>query len=139
MKLSPYLNFDGNAEEAVEFYKTALDGDVVMLSRFGESPMPSDDDWKQKIMHARIVFGGDNIIMISDAMKGNPFSTKGNIQLSIGLDDEAKTNEIFNNLSVGGTVVMPLAKQFWGDIFGMLQDKFGVNWMLNCTTTVSPF
>ncbi|HEX4374636.1 MAG TPA: VOC family protein [Puia sp.] len=139
MKLNPYLNFAGNAEEAVEFYKTALDGEVVMLSRFGDSPVPSDDDWKQKIMHARIVFGGDNIIMISDAMKGYPFSTNGNIQLSIGLDDEAKTNEIFNKLSEGGKVVMPLAKQFWGDIFGMLQDKFGVNWMLNCTTNVSPF
>jgi PhnB protein len=138
MKLNPYLNFAGNAEEAIEFYKNALDGEVVMLSRFGESPMPSDDDWKQKIMHSRIVFG-DNIIMISDAMKGSPFSTNGNIQLSIGLDDEAKTNEIFNRLSEGGTVTMPLAKQFWGDIFGMLQDKFGVDWMLNCTTNVSPF
>ncbi|HSZ85512.1 MAG TPA: VOC family protein [Puia sp.] len=139
MKLSPYLNFDGNAEEAVEFYKTALDGEVVMLTRFGESPVPSADDEKQKIMHARIVFGGDNIIMISDTLKGSPFSTNGNIQLSIGLDDEAKTNQIFNKLSEGGKVVMPVAKQFWGDIFGMLQDKFGVNWMLNCTTTVSPF
>jgi PhnB protein len=139
MKLNPYLNFAGNAEEVIEFYKTALDGEVVMLNRFGESPMPCDDDWKQKIMHARIVFGGDNIIMISDAMKGYPFSTNGNIQLSIGLDDEAKTNQIFNKLSEGGNVTMPLAKQFWGDIFGMFQDKFGVDWMLNCTTTVSPF
>jgi PhnB protein len=139
MKLSPYLNFAGNAEEAVEFYKNALDGEVVMLNRFGESPIPSAEDEKQKIMHARILFGGDNIIMISDTLKGSPFSTNGNIQLSIGLDDEAKTNEIFNKLSEGGKVVMPVAKQFWGDIFGMLQDKFGVNWMLNCTTDVSPF
>jgi PhnB protein len=139
MKLNPYLNFAGNAEEVIEFYKNALDGEVTMLSRFGESPMPSDDNWKQKIMHARIVFGGDNIIMISDKLKGSPFSTNGNIQLSIGLDDEAKTNEIFNKLSEGGTVTMPLAKQFWGDIFGMLQDKFGVDWMLNCTTNISPF
>jgi PhnB protein len=139
MKLSPYLNFAGNAEEAVEFYKTALDGEVVMLTRFGESPVPCAEDEKQKIMHARIVFGSDNIIMISDSLKGGPFSTSGNIQLSIGLDDEEQTNEIFNNLSEGGKVVMPVAKQFWGDIFGMLQDKFGVNWMLNCTTNVSPF
>src|SRR3984957_11405347 len=111
MKLSPYLNFAGNAEEAVYFYKNALDGEVVMLSRFGESPVPSDEDEKNKIMHARIVFGGDNIIMISDTLKGSPFSTQGNIQLSIGLDDEAKTNEIFNKLSEGGKVVMPVAKQ----------------------------
>jgi PhnB protein len=132
MKLNPYLNFDGNAEEAVNFYKEALGAEVPMLTRFGESPMPSGDDEKNRIMHARIVFG-DNIIMISDTMKGrSDFSTKGNIQLSIGLDDEAKTHEIFNKLSAGGTVTMPLAKQFWGAIFGMFQDKFGVNWMLNC-------
>ncbi|HLK29423.1 MAG TPA: VOC family protein [Puia sp.] len=132
MKLNPYLNFDGNAEEAVNFYKDALGGEIAMLTRFGESPMPSGDDEKNRIMHARIVFG-DNIIMISDTMKGHDFSTKGNIQLSIGLDDEAKTHEIFEKLSAGGTVTMPLAKQFWGDLFGMFQDKFGVNWMLNCT------
>jgi PhnB protein len=66
-------------------------------------------------------------------MKGHEISTKGNIQLSIGLDDEAKTHEIFNKLAEGGTVTMPLAKQFWGDVFGMLHDKFGVSWMLNCT------
>ncbi|HXB42736.1 MAG TPA: VOC family protein [Puia sp.] len=133
MKLNPYLNFAGNAEDAVNFYKSALSGEVVMLNRFGDSPMPSDEDWKQKIMHARILFGGDNVIMISDTMKGKEISTKGNIQLSIGLEDEAKTKEIFDNLAEGGQVTMPLAKQFWGDLFGMLQDKFVVNWMLNCT------
>jgi len=134
MKLNPYLNFAGNAEEAVNFYKNALGGEVVMISRYGDSPMPSDEDWKQKIMHARIVFGDNNIIMISDTMKGNEISTNGNIQLSIGLDDEAKTHEVFNKLAEGGTVTMPLAKQFWGDVFGMLKDKFGTSWMLNCTT-----
>jgi len=133
MKLNPYLNFAGNAEEVIDFYKNALDGEVVMLTRFAESPIPCDDDYKQKIMHAQIVFGGDNLIMISDAMKGTPFSTTGNIQLSIGLDDVAKTHEIFNKLSDGGKIVMPLEKQFWGGIFGMFQDKFGVDWMLNCT------
>jgi PhnB protein len=133
MKLNPYINFAGNAEEAVNFYKNALGGEVVMLNRFGESPMPSDDDWKQKIMHARIVFGGDNIIMISDTRKGELISTNGNIQLSIGMDDEAKTHEVFDKLAEGGKITLPLAKQFWGDVFGMLQDKFGVNWMLNCT------
>ncbi len=132
MKLVPYLNFDGNAEEAVNFYKDALGAEVPMMTRFGESPMPSGDDEKNRIMHARIVFG-ENVIMISDTMKGHDFSTKGNIQLSIGLEDEAQTHEIFDKLSAGGTVTMPLAKQFWGDIFGMFQDKFGVNWMLNCT------
>jgi PhnB protein len=132
LKLTPYLNFSGNAEEAVNFYKDALDGQIVMLNRFGESPMPCDDAWKQKIMHARITFG-DNMLMISDTMKGREVSTNGNIQLSIGLDNEEKTHEIFNNLSSEGLVIMPLAPQFWGDLFGMCKDKFGTNWMLNCT------
>ncbi len=132
MKLNPYLNFAGNAEEAVNFYKDALGGEVLMLGRFGESPMPCDDDWKQKIMHARIVFGGDNIIMVSDTMKGHQVSTNGNIQLSIGLEDVEKTNELFNNLSHGGEITMPLQDTFWGARFGMLKDKFGVSWMLNC-------
>lgn len=133
MKLNPYLNFAGNAEEALNFYKDALGGEVVMLGRYGESPMPGDADWKQKIMHARLQFGEDNLMMISDTMKGHSVSTNGNIQLSIGLDDEEKTKMIFDKLSAGGKVTMPLAKQFWGDLFGMLQDKFGVSWMLNCT------
>ncbi len=133
MKLNPYLHFAGNAEEVVNFYKNAFDGEVTALNRYGDSPMPSDDDWKQKIMHARVLFGGDNIIMISDTRKGELISVHGNIQLSIGLEDEAKTHDIFNKLAEGGKVTMPLAKQFWGDMFGMLQDKFGVSWMLNCT------
>jgi PhnB protein len=132
MKLNPYLNFAGNAEEALNFYKDALGGEIAMISRYGESPMPSDDDYKQKIMHARLQFGDDNVIMISDTMKGHNVSTNGNIQLSIGLYDEEKTKIIFDKLSAGGKVTMPLAKQFWGATFGMLQDKFGVSWMLNC-------
>ena len=132
MKLNPYLNFNGNAEEAANFYKDALGGEIVMLNRFGESPMPCDDDWKQKIMHVRILFGGDNIIMISDAMKGREISTNGNIQLSIGLEDVEKTNELFENLSQGGEITMPLQDTFWGARFGMLKDKFGISWMLNC-------
>jgi PhnB protein len=132
MKLNPYLNFAGNAEEVLNFYKDALNGEIEMVSRYGESPMPCDDDYKQKIMHARLKFGNDNILMLSDAMKGRPVSTNGNIQLSIGTHDEEKTTKIFDALSAGGTVVMPLAKQFWGATFGMLKDKFGVDWMLNC-------
>ncbi|HLX93350.1 MAG TPA: hypothetical protein VKR32_16815 [Puia sp.] len=76
---------------------------------------------------------GDNILMISDTMKGHAASADGNIHLSIGLDDEETTREIFENFAQGGTVGMPLAKQFWGDLFGIVKDRFGTNWMLNCT------
>ena len=132
MKLVPYLNFAGNAEEALDFYKEVLGGEILMITRYGDSPMLSDEDWKQKLMHSRLQFGDGNMIMISDTMKGNLVSTHGNIQLSLGLKEEEKTKTIFDKLAKGGKVTMPLAKQFWGDTFGMLQDKFGVSWMLNC-------
>ena len=131
MKLTPYLHFAGNAEEALNFYKDALGGEVIMLSRYGDSPMPSDEDYKQKIIHSRLQFG-DNLIMISDSFKGQPFSTHGNIQLSVEIEDASEMEDIFNKMAEGGTVTMPLAHQFWGAKFGMLKDKFGVSWMFNC-------
>ena len=131
MKLTPYLHFAGNAEEAFNFYKDALGGEVIRLSRYGDSPMPSDEDYKQKIIHSRLQFG-DNLIMISDSFKGQPFSTHGNIQLSVEIEDASEMEDIFNEMAEGGTVTMPLAHQFWGAKFGMLKDKFGVSWMFNC-------
>lgn len=131
MKLIPYLHFAGNAREVLNFYKNALGGDIVQLGTYGESPMPGDEDYKDKVMHARFVFDG-NMIMISDVFKGQPVSTNGNIQLSVDVDTESKLDEVFNKMAEGGTVTMPLADQFWGARFGMLQDKFGVSWMFNC-------
>ena len=131
MKLTPYLNFAGNAQEALDFYANALEGQVVYMQRYGDSPMPSDEDYKNKVMHARLQFG-DNLIMVSDAMKGNEVSIKGNIQLSIEMDDVGQQERVFNKMAEGGKVTMPLSDQFWGARFGMLQDKFGVSWMFNC-------
>ena len=131
MKLIPYLHFAGNARDVLNFYKDALGGDIVQLGTYGESPMPSDEDYKDKVMHARFVFDG-NMIMVSDVFKGQPVSTNGNIQLSVDVDNESKLDEVFNKMAEGGSVTMPLADQFWGAKFGMLQDKFGVSWMFNC-------
>jgi PhnB protein len=131
MKLIPYLHFAGNAREVLNFYKEALGGDIVQLGTYGESPMPSDEDYKDKVMHARFVFDG-NMIMVSDVFKGQSVSTHGNIQLSVDVDNESKLDEVFNKMAEGGRVTMPLADQFWGAKFGMLQDKFGVSWMFNC-------
>lgn len=132
MVLIPYLHFSGNAEEALNLYTAVFNGKVEMLSRYGDSPMPCDEDYKQKIMHARLVFGHNNTIMISDAFKGGEVYTGGNIQLSIGMNDAEEMEIVFNKLAEGGTVTMPLQPQFWGAIFGMLKDKFGVSWMFNC-------
>jgi PhnB protein len=131
MKLTPYLHFAGNAEAALNFYRDCLGGEIVMLSRYGDSPMPVDEDYKQKLIHSRLVFG-DNMIMISDSFKGQAVHTNGNIQMSIEMPDEAAMETVFNKMAAGGTITMPLAKQFWGAHFGMLQDQFGVSWMFNC-------
>lgn len=131
MKLNPYLLFAGNAEEVVNFYKAVFGGEITMLSRFGDAPQPVDEDWKQKIMHVRLEFDG-NLIMISDGFKGYAVEGKGNIQLSVEIPTVEKLTEVFNKMAEGGTVTMPLAKQFWGATFGMLVDKFGISWMFNC-------
>ncbi len=131
MKLNPYLNFAGNAEEALNFYKNVLGGEIVNIGRYGESPMPADEDYKNKILHARLVFD-DNLIMISDVFKGQQVSTGGNIQLSLEVDNVNKIEELFNKMAEGGKITMPLADQFWGAKFGMLTDKFGISWMFNC-------
>ncbi len=130
MKLNPYLHFQGNAEEALNFYARALNGTISSVQRYGDSPMPSDEDYKQKILHSRLTFDG-NLIMISDTFKGQTVSTNGNIQLSVEVENAGEIDGVFNNMAEGGTVTMPLQDAFWGARFGMLKDKFGVNWMFN--------
>ena len=130
MKLTPYVHFAGNAEEALNFYAEALGGEIISIQRYGDAPMPSDEDYKQKIMHARLSFD-DNIIMISDVFKGQPVSTEGNVHLSIEVEDGEQIKTLFDKMTEGGTVMMPLEDTFWGARFGMLKDKFGVHWMFN--------
>jgi PhnB protein len=130
MKLTPYIHFAGNAEEALNFYKEALGGEITMLSRYGDSPMASDEDYKQKIIHARLLFG-DNLVMVSDTFKGNTVHTNGNIQLSIEMQDKGQMEIIFSKMAAGGKITMPLQDQYWGATFGMLEDRFGVSWMFN--------
>jgi PhnB protein len=130
MKLVPYLNFNGNAEEALKFYEEIFDGEITQLGRFGESPMPCEESDKNKIMHARLVFDG-NLIMVSDTMNSRPVTPGGMIQLSLDVDDVERLEKVFSKMSEGGNVTMPLADQFWGAKFGMLVDKFGISWMFN--------
>jgi PhnB protein len=131
MHLNPYIHFAGNAEEALNFYAKVLGGSIQQLGRYGDSPMDSDEDWKQKIMHARLVFD-ENMVMISDSFKGQPVSVGGNIQLNINMDSVEDLEKVFNNMAEGGEITMPLQDTFWGARFGMLKDKFGISWMFNC-------
>jgi PhnB protein len=131
MTLIPYVHFEGKAEEALNFYKDILEGEILMVSRYGDAPMKVDDDWKNKLMHARLKFG-DSMLYVSDGPKGYTSSKEGNIQLSVDVPDQHKIEEVFNKMAEGGKITMPLAEQFWGAKFGMLQDKYGVGWMFNC-------
>lgn len=130
MVVTPYLHFEGQAEEALNFYKDAFDGEIVMLSRYKDGPMQVDEDWKDKIMHGRLNFG-KSMLMVSDGPKNFKTTVNGHIQLSIEFEDEQKMEEVFNKLAAGGKVTLPLAKQFWGAKFGMLVDKYGTGWMVN--------
>lgn len=131
MKLFPYVNFRGNCEEALNFYKEALSGEIVQLGRYGESPMKSPEDIKDKIIHARLQFG-DALIMASDVMNERPINSGDNISLSVECDNDQQIEEVFSKMAAGGKITMPLQEQFWGAKFGMLTDKFGIHWMLNC-------
>ncbi len=130
MKLNPYLIFEGNAEEVLNFYKEIFSGTVLMISRYSDNPQPTDEDWKNKILHSRLEFDG-NMLMISDGFKGYKVNAESNIQLSVEIESVEKLNSIFEKISEGGFVQMPLQDTFWGARFGMLKDKFGVYWMFN--------
>ena len=127
-RLNPYIGFDGNARQAMEFYRDVFGGELA-LNTFGESgaAAPGDED---KIMHAQLETPSGFTLMGSDAPAGMPRDEGSRIQISLSGDD-ATLRDYFQKLSQGGSVTMPLEKQMWGDEFGMLVDQFGVQWMVN--------
>jgi PhnB protein len=131
MRLVPYLQFNGNCEEALKFYKKAFNGEILAIQRFGDSPMDSPAALKKKVMHSSFKFG-DNIIMASDTMPKGKFKIGDNISLSVDIKDTKTINAVFKKMAAGGKITMPLQDTFWGARFGMLVDKFGISWMFNC-------
>lgn len=132
MKLTVYLNYPGTCKEAFKFYQSILGGEITAEMRYEGSPMESDvaPEWRGKIMHACLHVGGMDL-MASD---GPPewFVTPQGYHISIQLDDPAETERVFSALSEGGQVTMPLEQTFWAKRFGMLTDRFGIGWMVNC-------
>ncbi|MDZ7756304.1 VOC family protein [Rhodohalobacter sp.] len=129
--ITPYLFFPGNCEEAMSFYKECLNGEITALQRFGDTEMPVEDDHKRKIMHGELKAEGITI-MFSDGAPHKEISGGNNVQLSINLESEEEQDRIFEALSEKGEVTMPLENTFWGARYGMLTDKYGIRWMLNC-------
>jgi PhnB protein len=132
MELSPYLLFNGQCEEAFKFYEKALGAKIEGISRYGESPMASHvpAEWANKVMHARLNIDG-MILMGSDPPPGR-FQPMQGFSIALSTKDPDETERIFHALEVGGKVEMAVQKTFWSARFGMLEDQFGVPWMLNC-------
>ena len=133
-QLNPYVSFNGNAEEAFNFYKLVFGGDFEAVMRWGDNPQcaaMSDAD-KNKIMHIALKVG-DSVIMGSDfvPMGGEEYKDGNNYTVAIAPDSREEADRLFVGLSAGGKVVMPMSEMFWGGYFGAFGDKFGVKWMIN--------
>ncbi len=132
--LNPYLFFNGNTGEAVQFYEKALGGKVMGITTFGDMPAdpnyPLSDDMKNRVMHAHLKVG-DADLMFSDTYDGMPYQPGETVQIAVHPKEEARAREIFAALEDGGQVIVPLHKTDWTPLYGMVKDKFGVNFHIN--------
>lgn len=133
--LNPYLNFPGNTEEAFNFYSSVLEGKIVTMQKFKDTPHGSQisEADSQKIMHAALRLKDGTTLMGSDNIgaSGVAYAAGNNFSLSLHPESEQEAEKLFNRLSEGGKVTMPLQKTFWNAYFGMFTDKYGIQWMIN--------
>lgn len=139
--IQPYLFFNGNCEQAVEFYRSALGAKVEMVMRYRESPEPPPpgavpDNFEDKIMHASFRIG-ETTVMASDGCADDKPAFQG-FSLSLTVAGKPEAERAFAALADGGRVRMPLAETFWSPMFGMLEDRFGVGWMINVAPADKP-
>ncbi|HBV87658.1 MAG TPA: VOC family protein [Desulfosporosinus sp.] len=132
--LIPYLVFNGNCEEAVNFYQTALGGESQIL-HFGDAPpnpeFPVPDHMKNLVMHAELRKDG-HVIRFSDTFLNNPYNTGNNISFSLEFNTKEETREMYEVLSESGTIDMELQETFFSPLYGKFTDKFGVMWQVSC-------
>lgn len=128
-RLNPYISFDGNARQAMEFYRDVLEGELTLhtYAEFGSPDAPGAD----KIMHGMLETPSGFTVMGSDTPPGMEHKPGNNITVSISGDDDTELRGYWDKLSSSGNVMVPLEKQMWGDVFGMCVDQFGVAWMVN--------
>ncbi|MDQ7950123.1 MAG: VOC family protein [Pedobacter sp.] len=133
--LNTYLNFNGNTEEAFSFYKSVFGGEFQLLSRFEDNPgacegLPEGEH--KGIMHVALPIGKHSLLMGTDVPSVMPQVITGtNMSISVDADSRDEADRLFAGLAEGGTIQMPLQTMFWGAYFGMLTDKFGIQWMMN--------
>lgn len=134
--INPYLNFQGNTEEAFNFYQSIFGGDFIGgISRFKDAPEGDElpENEQNKVMHIGLPFGDNNMIMATDALESMNQKVKpgNNIYLCISADNKKQADDFFKGLSAGGEIEMDMQDMFWGDYFGMCTDKFDVKWMVS--------
>lgn len=133
--INPYLNFDGKTEEAFKFYQTVFGGELSEINRFKDMPDAQDipEKDREKVMHVSLPIGKGNFLMGSDIMgsMASNFKPGNNFYISVSPQSREETERIFKELSKGGKIEMELDETFWGSYFGMFQDKYGINWMLD--------
>ena len=131
-RLNPYISFRDNARQAMEFYRDVFGGELN-VNTFGESGGAEGTPEADKLMHAQLETDRGFTLMASDTPAEMPYNPGNNISISLSGDDADDLRGYWAKLSDGGTVLMPLEKQMWGDEFGMCQDRFGIPWMVNIT------
>lgn len=129
---TPYLIFDGNAREALEFYRNVFNGEVSGVQTFEEADYPTPPEADDRIIHARFT-KGELFLMVSDTFPGNSVQTGNHISLVLELESEAKIQEIYESLGQEGSVLMELQNTFWGAQYAKVKDQFGIIWDLNYT------
>jgi PhnB protein len=135
-KINPYLNFDGKAEEAFNFYKSVFGGEFVGgINRMSDAPGTENlsEEERNRVMHVALVIDGGNVLMASDIIPsmGHKLIEGNNNYISLNPDSREEASKLFNGLSAGGIIEMPLEDTFWGAYYGSFQDKFGIHWMVN--------
>ncbi len=133
MKAIIYLNFDGNTRDAMKFYARCLGGELSMMP-FSEAPGDFPKEFKDRLMHSRIIKAGTVLLMASDTMPGHgmPFRQGTNFSVSLDCESQEEIDRLFAAFSENAkNIAMPLQDAFWGARFGMLTDQFGINWMFN--------
>ena len=137
-KINPYLNFNGNTEEAFNFYKSVFGGEFARVMRFKdvqpqEGCPPATENDLNKIMHIALPIENGDILMATDSLEsmGQKLTEGNNFSISISTKSKEEAEKLFHGLAEGGKVEMPLGDTFWGAYFGMFEDKFGIRWMVD--------
>jgi len=132
--VNPYLIFNGNCEEAFNFYKSVFGGEFTYMGRFKDMPgeKPVSDSEKDLVIHVSLPLDKDSVLMGSDTTESaGKVNFGNNIKLSLNTSGKEEADKLFNALSAGGKIIMPMGDTFWGAYFGMCTDKFDINWMIN--------